>query len=384
MRHSDSSPPIPPRFVAFARRYPPSTCDSLRRTPGATSTASGLVSRCPRPGGLYDGDDEASRGPGKPTRTHATRSDPGEVAASTASETRRDDLPSNARRRPSHSMHFGAQLRGLRAPCERFAPWVTPGPRITRFRLAADLGRMGLDTHRVSNKVSKITSRHLVPLDRAFPAHALVRRAERALATRPRRRPARVKDRIVRERGFTKITTVGEAVVDFDYQPTKCTRPYRVVALKKNLSIEKGEHVLFDDIRYFFYITNDATLSCAEVVQEARQRCDQENLIAQLKGGVRALHAPVNTLHANWAYMVMASLAWSLKAWVALTLPIAPRWRARHAEEQRRLLRMDFRTFLGAFINVPCQILTSGRRVIFRLLAWNPWQYLFFRFVDAT
>ena len=71
-------------------------------------------------------------------------------------------------------MHFGAQSRGLRAPCERFAPWVTPGPRITRFRLAADLGRMGLVTHRVSNKVSKITSRHLVPLDRAFPAHALV------------------------------------------------------------------------------------------------------------------------------------------------------------------------------------------------------------------
>ena len=66
-------------------------------------------------------------------------------------------------------MHFGAQSRGLRAPCERFAPWVTPGPRITRFRLAADLGRMGLNTHRVSNKVSKITSRHLVPLDRAFP-----------------------------------------------------------------------------------------------------------------------------------------------------------------------------------------------------------------------
>ena len=97
-------------------------------------------------------------------------------------------------------------------------------------------------------------------------------------------------------------------------------------------------------------------------MREARQRCDQENLIAQLKGGVRALHAPVNTLHANWAYMVMAALAWSLKAWVALWLPIAPRWRQRHAEEQRRLLRMDFRTFLGAFINVPCQVLTQGRR----------------------
>ena len=177
---------------------------------------------------------------------------------------------------------------------------------------------------------------------------------------------------------------VSEAVVDFDYQPTTCTRSYRVVALKKNLSVERGDQVLFDDSRYFFYITNDATLSCHAVVHEARQRCDQENLIAQLKGGVRALHAPVNTLHANWAYMVMAALAWSLKAGVALWLPITPRWRARHEAEQRRLLRMDFRTFRGAFINIPCQILHSGRRLIYRLLAWNPWQYLFLRFVDAT
>ena len=88
--------------------------------------------------------------------------------------------------RPTHDVGphtqciSGAQSRGLRAPCERFAPGVTPGPRITRFRLAADLGRMGLDPHRVSNKVSKITSRHLVPLDRAFPAHALLHESSRA------------------------------------------------------------------------------------------------------------------------------------------------------------------------------------------------------------
>ena len=89
-------------------------------------------------------------------------------------------------------MHFGAQSRGLRAPSERFAPWVSPGPRSTRFRLAADLGRMGLDTHRVSNKVSTITSRHLVPLDRAFPAHALVRESKLARTgsnTQVRHRP---------------------------------------------------------------------------------------------------------------------------------------------------------------------------------------------------
>ena len=59
---------------------------------------------------------------------------------------------------------------------------------------------------------------------------ALVRWTERTLQTAPRQRPEHVKDRIVRERGFKKITTVSEELVDFDYQPTTCTRPYRVVA----------------------------------------------------------------------------------------------------------------------------------------------------------
>lgn len=212
----------------------------------------------------------------------------------------------------------------------------------------------------------------------------LVRRAEHALKTKPRERPENVKERIVREREFKNIRTKGEEVIDFEYRPTKCKKTYRVVALKKNLSVERGEQVLFDDIRYFFYITNDFDLSCDEVVHEARHRCDQENLIAQLKNGVRALHAPVNSLNANWAYMVMTSLAWSLKAWVALWLPVSLRWRRRHEEERRRLLRMDFRTFLAAFIHVPCQILTTGRQLVYRLLAWNPWQQVFLRFVDAT
>ena len=212
----------------------------------------------------------------------------------------------------------------------------------------------------------------------------LVRETERVIKTKPRERPENVKQRIVIERGFKDIRLIGEDVVDFAYRPGKCERDYRVVAVRKNLSHEKGELVLFEEFRYFFYITNDLTLSNDEVVREANQRCNQENLIEQLKNGVRALHAPVNTLNANWAYMVMASLAWSFKAWVALTLPIDARWRERHINEQRELLRMEFRGFLAAFINVPCQILRSGRRLICRLLAWNPWQRVFFRFVDST
>ena len=82
--------------------------------------------------------------------------------------------------------------------------------------------------------------------------------------------------------------------------------------------------------------------------------------------------------------LVMASLAWSIKAWAALTLPIHPRWRERHINEQRQLLRMEFRKFLAVFINVPCQILNTGRRLVYRLLTWNPWQHVFFRFADST
>ena len=157
-----------------------------------------------------------------------------------------------------------------------------------------------------------------------------------------------------------------------------------MIALRKNLSVARGEDALFDDIRFFFYITNDFNLSAEEVVREARQRCNQENLIGQLKSGVRALHAPVNTLDANWAYMVITSLAWSLKAWLALQLSTHPRWAELHTQQRRRLLTMEFRTFVAAFINLPAQIIRTGRRIIYRLLAWNPWQFVFFRAVKAT
>ena len=134
--------------------------------------------------------------------------------------------------------------------------------------------------------------------------------------------------------------------MEFSYRPGNCKQDYRVVALRKDISVEKGENVLFSEYRYFFYITNDWEMTADQVVAEARSRCNQENLIAQLKGQVRALHAPVNTLVANWAYMVMAALAWSIKAWCALLLPVSPRWAEEHNEQRRRLLTMDFRTFL--------------------------------------
>jgi hypothetical protein len=82
------------------------------------------------------------------------------------------------------------------------------------------------------------------------------------------------------------------------------------------------------------------------------------------------------------AYMVMGSLAWSLKAWAALLLPEEGRWQEKHGEEKRKLLRMDFSTFRQAMMRVPAQIVATGRRIVYRLLGWNPWQQVFFRLWD--
>ncbi len=93
--------------------------------------------------------------------------------------------------------------------------------------------------------------------------------------------------------------------------------------------------------------------------------------------------APVDNLVSNWAYMVMASLAWSLKAWSALLFPENGRWKEQHKEEKRRLLTMDFATYQNAWINIPAQILKQGRQIVYRLLSWNPWQAAFFRLLDV-
>ena len=211
----------------------------------------------------------------------------------------------------------------------------------------------------------------------------LKRPAKYKVKTTPRRRPDRVKEKIVRRREFTNIRLCSEDVAEFDYRPKACRKDYRIVVVRKNLSVEKGEQVLFDDVRYFFYITNDRSMTMDEVVFSANDRCNQENLIKELKSGVRALRMPVGDLVSNWAYMVMASLAWTLKAWFALLLPEGGRWASQHQAEKQSVLRMQFHSFVNTFVRMPCQIVRTGRKVVYRLLSWNRWQHVFLRGVDA-
>jgi hypothetical protein len=211
----------------------------------------------------------------------------------------------------------------------------------------------------------------------------LRRPAKYEVKTEPRWRPANVKEQIIKQRQFENLRLNFEHVAEFEYSPTFCTKTYRMVVVRKNISREKGERVLFDEIRYFFYITNDWKRPMDELVFESNGRCDQENLIEQLKNGVKALRMPVDNLVSNWAYMVMASLAWTLKAWFALLLPAKGRWKQKYRQQKQQVQRMEFKRFVNSFIRLPCQIVRSGRRIVYRLLSWNPWMEVLLRGVDA-
>jgi len=155
-----------------------------------------------------------------------------------------------------------------------------------------------------------------------------------------------------------------EHVAEFTYQPGKCARPYRVIALRKNISKTRGEHALIDEIRYFFYITTRTDLTPAQVVACANDRCDQENVIEQLKNGVNALRVPLYDLVSNWAHMVIAALAWNIKSWFAMML---------HRKADRRdWISMEFRRFTTQVVLIPAMIIRRARAITIRIIGYHP------------
>ena len=196
-----------------------------------------------------------------------------------------------------------------------------------------------------------------------------LKRSAPAAASRPRQRPENVKAIIVNERGYEKLILEEEHVAEIAYRPHKCRRSYRLIILRKKIRVERGQQHLFDQTRYLFYITNvgDDVLTASEVVFEANDRCNQENLIEQLKNGVQALRMPSDGLVSNWAYAVIAALAWNLKIWLSILLP------KRLARDVRR---MEYRRFLHSVMLVPCQVLRTARQMVLRLLTYTPWAEL--------
>lgn len=202
----------------------------------------------------------------------------------------------------------------------------------------------------------------------------LRRRGKKPLKTSRRRRRPNYKQAVVEKNGYENKRLKQECIAEFDYQPGKCSTNYRVVALRKEVEVTSGQQKLFDDEPYFFYVSNVSSRekSARQIVFAANDRCDQENTISQLKA-CGALAAPLHDLESNWAYMVIASLAWSLKIWSGLM--IRPRGSRKAKQQQietkRRLIRMDFQTFCQRLIQIPAQIIRRSRRLIYRLLSYR-------------
>jgi len=190
-------------------------------------------------------------------------------------------------------------------------------------------------------------------------------RAERPAVRRER--PTNVKALVVQARGFEHLRLGSEYVMEVRYRPRKCRRTYRLIVVVKHLDVTRGQEKLFDEVRFHFYVTNipRREMSAAEVVWENNARCEQENLIEQLKNGVQAMRMPVGNLVANWSYMVIGALAWNLKAWLGLMLPAG--------QSATAIVRMEYRRFVRELIRLPCQVFRSGRRLVYRLLTTTPW-----------
>ena len=209
----------------------------------------------------------------------------------------------------------------------------------------------------------------------------LLRPPKYEVKTEPLGKRENVKEQIVIERGYKNLHLEYEEVAEVEYSPTKCNKNYRLVMLRKTISVTQGQHLLLPEVRYFFYLTNDREQSAEAIVFESNERCNQENLIGQLKSGMNALRMPLGDLNSNWLYLVAACLAWSLKSWMALWLDVDGRKRE-DKQRKERLLKMEFVTFLQAIIAIPAQIVRSGRQTIVRLLNVNEWTPTFFRLVE--
>jgi hypothetical protein len=225
----------------------------------------------------------------------------------------------------------------------------------------------GLDAHpNLKLKAEAIAPEKWKPLNRP---------ARYEVATTERTKPANVKRQVIAERGFEHLHLRAEHVSEIEYQPVKCKKAYRLIICRKTIDVEMHQRTLWQEYRYFFFISNDRVTPAGELVLQANQRCDQENLIEQLKNGVRAMSLPTDTLVSNWAYMVMASLAWTLKAWWGLMLPEEKgRGRELRKRQKHDVVRMEFRRFVNSVVRLPAQILRTGRKLVYRLLSYSPWQ----------
>jgi len=175
------------------------------------------------------------------------------------------------------------------------------------------------------------------------------------------------------EKGYKNKELIQEFYSEFEYKPNKCNNTYRMVVLKKIIKISEGIEELFPEVIYFYYITNIKDKDAIEIIKEANQRCNQENLNAQLKS-YKCLHAPLKDLNSNWAYMVIASLSWNIKIWVGILANFySEKGQKNVSMFKKRIISMEFRTFVNNIIKSPCIVYESCKKTVVKILRRSRW-----------
>jgi hypothetical protein len=211
----------------------------------------------------------------------------------------------------------------------------------------------GFDANKtVSGIADSLAKTDWKPLDRTKPKPAQER------AKRPN-----YKEEIVVENGYENQKLRAESYAEFEYRPSKCKRTYRMIVVRKEIDVTSGQTLLFDKTRYFFYITNESVedKSARQIIAAANARCNQENTISQLKA-CHALSAPLDNLESNWAYMLIASLAWTLKVWSGMMIRVKgnPAQREKRKSIRNQVIWMEFATYLNSLMLIPAQIIRGS------------------------
>ncbi len=192
-------------------------------------------------------------------------------------------------------------------------------------------------------------------------------------ATRAKR--PKVKENIVVAGGYKNKRLACESYAEFEYRPTACDKSYRMIVVRKDIDVTSGQHLLFSEEKYFFYISNESSeeVPARDIIRAGNKRCDQENTISQLNAS-GTLSAPLDNLESNMAYMVFASLAWTLKAWSGMLIRVKGNEGQRRVrrEARNRIIRMEFWTYLNSLILLPAQVIRTSRQRVFRLLTYRP------------
>jgi hypothetical protein len=158
-----------------------------------------------------------------------------------------------------------------------------------------------------------------------------------------------------RQRGYKDIQSQEQEVAEFAYQPTHCDREYRMIVRRVKIRETQGQQVLFEGYRYYFQLTDIGRWTPEEVVRFGYGRCDIENDIEQQENGIAAMKMPTGELQANAAYLLMAELAWNLRAWASLLLL---------PEETST---WEWKRFRHAFVYVGAKVIRQARQVVAKI-----------------